>query len=82
MKNKIRITTLISITIFSLAVLMAVFPFVFTKYDCLQVDPINRLKPISIEHICGTDEFGRDICSSRNPKCENCPLADICKKNM
>lgn len=23
-------------------------------------------------------EFGRDICSSRNPKCENCPLVKYC----
>ncbi|MBE6638227.1 MAG: endonuclease III [Ruminococcaceae bacterium] len=22
--------------------------------------------------------FGRDICTARSPKCENCPLADIC----
>ncbi|MCQ2578248.1 MAG: endonuclease III [Treponema sp.] len=25
---------------------------------------------------------GRYTCTARNPKCENCPLADICKKNM
>ena len=22
--------------------------------------------------------FGRDICTARNPKCDNCPLADFC----
>lgn len=63
MKKKIRITTILAIIILSIAILMAIFPCLFTKYDCLQVDPINRLKPISIEHICGTDEFGRDIWS-------------------
>lgn len=26
--------------------------------------------------------FGRDICSARSPKCEECPLADICLKKM
>lgn len=25
---------------------------------------------------------GRYTCTARNPKCENCPLADMCKKNM
>lgn len=24
--------------------------------------------------------FGRDVCSARSPKCENCTLNDICKK--
>ncbi|MBC2871610.1 endonuclease III [Bittarella massiliensis] len=24
--------------------------------------------------------FGRDVCNARSPKCEGCPLADICKK--
>lgn len=26
--------------------------------------------------------FGRDICSARSPKCENCILRDICKKGV
>jgi endonuclease-3 len=26
--------------------------------------------------------FGRDICSARNPKCENCPIKEVCKKIM
>ncbi len=25
--------------------------------------------------------FGREICTARSPKCENCPIADICKHN-
>jgi len=25
-------------------------------------------------------QHGRQVCSSRAPKCDNCPLADICKK--
>ena len=24
--------------------------------------------------------FGRDICTARSPKCEDCPLANLCKK--
>jgi len=25
--------------------------------------------------------FGRDVCSARNPKCEKCPLIDVCEFN-
>lgn len=25
--------------------------------------------------------FGRDICTARSPKCESCPIAELCKKN-
>ena len=26
--------------------------------------------------------FGREICTARNPSCDNCPLADLCKKQI
>lgn len=26
--------------------------------------------------------FGREVCSARSPKCEGCPLADICAKKL
>lgn len=26
--------------------------------------------------------FGREICTARNPKCNDCPLSDICEKNL
>lgn len=26
--------------------------------------------------------FGRDICTARNPKCDDCPLCDICPKKL
>ncbi len=25
-------------------------------------------------------QFGRDVCTARSPRCEECPLSDICKK--
>ena len=25
--------------------------------------------------------FGREICSARSPKCEACPLSDLCEKH-
>ena len=27
-------------------------------------------------------DFGRDVCSARNPKCEICPLLDFCPKKL
>ncbi len=26
--------------------------------------------------------FGREICTARSPKCKECPLADLCEKNL
>ena len=26
--------------------------------------------------------FGRDVCSARSPRCEGCPLCDICGHNL
>ena len=26
--------------------------------------------------------FGREVCSARSPRCEGCPLADLCEKNL
>ena len=26
-------------------------------------------------------QFGRDVCSARSPKCESCPLGELCKHN-
>ncbi|MFZ5813262.1 MAG: hypothetical protein ACOY4F_14590 [Thermodesulfobacteriota bacterium] len=24
--------------------------------------------------------FGRDVCQARKPRCEDCPLADVCSR--
>ena len=26
--------------------------------------------------------FGREVCTARSPKCENCPLSDLCQHNL
>lgn len=26
--------------------------------------------------------FGREVCTARSPLCENCPLSDLCEKNL
>ena len=61
MKQKVRITTVFALLVLSVAVLMSIAPGLFTNYDPLKTDAINRLLPASREHICGTDELGRDI---------------------
>lgn len=61
--RKIKVTTVFAVIILAAAILMAFAPALFTKYDPLAVDPLNRLQHISVEHIFGTDEYGRDIWS-------------------
>jgi peptide/nickel transport system permease protein len=41
--------------------LLAIFASVITPYNPIEVTPAHRLKPPSIEHIFGTDDFGRDV---------------------
>lgn len=59
--KKIRLTTVLAALILLTAILMAVVPALFTRYDPLAVDPLHRLQYVSGEHIFGTDEYGRDI---------------------
>lgn len=61
MKRNMKITHILALTILTCAVLMALVPSLFTEYDPLALDPIHRLQGISAEHICGTDEYGRDV---------------------
>ena len=59
--RKIKVTTIFAAIILAAIILMAFVPSIFTKYDPLTVDPLHRLQHISVEHIFGTDEYGRDI---------------------
>ncbi len=61
MKKKLRVTAVFAALVLLAAVLMAIWPSLFTKYDPLAVDPLHRLQGLSAGHICGTDEYGRDI---------------------
>ena len=60
LKNKLAVIGLLIILIL---ILVAVFAPVIAPYDPLETNLANRLKPISPDHIFGTDEMGRDIFS-------------------
>ena len=51
----------VGLIIFALIVLSAIFIPMFNGVDPNKMDVINRLKPPSLEHLMGTDEFGRDL---------------------
>ncbi len=51
----------VGLIIFALIVLSAIFIPMFNGVDPNKMDVINRLKPPSLEHFMGTDEFGRDL---------------------
>lgn len=64
--NKKRSVTLIqalAIAFFVLTVLFAIAPSAFTQYDPLENNLPEKLQGISLRHLLGTDEYGRDICS-------------------
>ena len=43
--------------------LMALVSYVWVPYDVTVLPVVNRLKPSSLEHLLGTDHFGRDVLS-------------------
>ena len=54
---------LVGLVLLSIVVGMAVLADYLAPHDPLEQDIINRLKPPSLEHPMGTDEFGRDVFS-------------------
>lgn len=55
--------TLFSIIVLIVLVLMAIMPGAFTKYNPIQINPVDRLQAPSLRHWFGTDQLGRDIYS-------------------
>ena len=45
--------------------------------DLVKIFPKENLKDINHLLIF----HGRNICTARNPKCENCPINNLCKMN-
>lgn len=60
LSNRLAVTggILLSIILF-----MAIFAPILTHYDPLAMNVLERLKPPSVTHWFGTDEFGRDLFS-------------------
>lgn len=52
---------IIGLSVFALIVLAAIFIPMITGIDPNVMEVVNRLKPPSMEHPFGTDEFGRDL---------------------
>jgi peptide/nickel transport system permease protein len=53
----------VSFVIICVMMFAGVFSGLFAPYDPLQIDFASILGPPSWEHWCGTDAYGRDICS-------------------
>ena len=55
--------TLVGIVIILMLLLIAAFAPYIAPYDPLDINPPERLKPPSSNHLCGTDSAGRDVLS-------------------
>lgn len=62
-KSGITLIQTIAIAFFVMTVLFAVMPSLFTQYDPLENNLPEKLQGISVNHLLGTDEYGRDILS-------------------
>lgn len=47
--------------ILSVIILLALLASVISSYNPIAVTPADRLKPPGVEHLFGTDDFGRDV---------------------
>lgn len=61
MKRKVKLKELISIIIVVLFIVCAIFATQISKYDYAKIVLEDRLQPVSLEHIFGTDSAGRDV---------------------
>ena len=44
---------------------------------------VSLVEPAEQSDLCHRlVQFGRDVCTARAPKCENCPLATLCQKGI
>ncbi|MDF3073032.1 MAG: transporter permease [Alphaproteobacteria bacterium] len=50
-----------ALLLFAAMILVSAFAPLITSFDPVQIDPGNRLKSPSWEHLFGTDAFGRDV---------------------
>lgn len=59
-KNKVFMVCLV---IICLLILSTMFANVIAPYDPAKIDPLNMFAPVSLQHLMGTDNFGRDLFS-------------------
>lgn len=57
-KNKLATAGMI---LAALLVLVAILAPILTPYDPEQIDATVRFAPLSLKHLCGTDNYGRDL---------------------
>lgn len=53
--------TAVGLALLILVLMMAVFPFLFTNQDPYEQDLMNALQAPSMQHLFGTDQYGRDV---------------------
>ena len=62
-QKRYNISLIIGLVLVSLVVLMCIVSFFYTPYDYEAIDIRNRFAHSSMEHLLGTDQFGRDVLS-------------------
>ncbi|MGN8905195.1 ABC transporter permease [Bacillota bacterium LCP21S3_A4] len=53
--------TAVGLALLILVLMTAVFPFLFTSQDPYEQDLMNALQAPSMQHLFGTDQYGRDV---------------------
>ena len=53
--------TAVGLALLILILMMAFFPFLFTSQDPYEQDLMNALQAPSMQHLFGTDQYGRDV---------------------
>lgn len=63
-RQKLSATLIIGLVLIGLVAAAAIMSFIWTPYDPTQAMPSDRLQGSSLEHLMGTDKYGRDVFSA------------------
>ena len=63
-RRRLSATLLIGLILIGLVALAAIVSFGWTPYDPTQAMPADRLQGSSLDHLMGTDKYGRDVFSA------------------
>lgn len=63
--KRLRMNTgaMIGMIVFAILVILGILAPVIAPYDYAKIDILNSFQPPSLQHLCGTDNVGRDIFS-------------------